>query len=126
MISLKRYGSNICLEILLVHRCNLLQRGLRIGPIQRNGAAPEQKRTEGYIIVSTQASNQKVQTGCPFVKVCKTFSHFTVEFRSNRCFNVLSMQLKRSYDIQLHYAFMTSINYPQSWVTDESVIEIQN
>ena len=80
MISLKRYGSNICLEILLVHRCNLLQRGLRIGPIQRNGAAPEQKRTEGYIIVSTQASNQKVQTECPFVKVCKTFSHFFTIF----------------------------------------------
>ena len=80
MISLKRYGSSICLEILLVHRCNLLQRGLQIGPIQRNGAAPEQKRTEGYIIVSTQASNQKVQTGCPFVKVCKTFSHFFTVF----------------------------------------------
>jgi hypothetical protein len=35
----------------------------------------------------------------------------TVKFTSNRRFNVLSMQLKHSYDIQLHYAFMTSINY---------------
>jgi hypothetical protein len=35
----------------------------------------------------------------------------TVKFTSNSRFNVLSMQLKRLYDIQLHYTFLTSINY---------------
>jgi hypothetical protein len=34
----------------------------------------------------------------------------TVKITSNRHFNVLSMQLKRLYDIQLHYAFLTSIS----------------
>jgi hypothetical protein len=51
----------------------------------------------------------------------------TVKITSNRRFNVLSMQLKHLYDIQLHYAFFVStfdiadITSPNGTITNLTV-----